>query len=57
MRNESINAFLNEIAEVCKKHGLSIGHEDRHGGFEIEPYDEENIKWLMAAADLTEIKS
>jgi hypothetical protein len=44
-----MEAFLREIAEVSKKHGLSIGHEDRHGAFEIDPYDEDNVDWLMHA--------
>ena len=38
--------FINDIIEVSKKHGLSLAHEDRHGAFEVEPYDEENIEWL-----------
>jgi len=42
--------FLNDIDDVCKKHGLSIGHEDRHGGFEIEKYNDENINWLKHAS-------
>ena len=45
-----MEAFLCEIAEVCKKHGLSIGHEDRHGLFEVEPYDEGNVEWLLQAS-------
>lgn len=30
-----IDVFLAEIAEVCKKHDMSIGHEDGHGAFII----------------------
>lgn len=41
--------FFKDIEEVCKKHGLSISHEDGHGGFLIEKYDEHNIKWLRSA--------
>lgn len=29
-----------------KKYNLSISHEDGHGAFIIEKYDEYNIKWL-----------
>lgn len=42
---EVIN-FLNEIENICKKYNLSISHEDGHGGFIIEKYDNYNIKWL-----------
>ena len=41
-----VDLFLKEIEEVCKKHNLSISHEDSHGNFVIESYDQENIKWL-----------
>lgn len=42
--------FYNDIDEVCKKHNLSISHEDVYGAFEIEEYDEQNILWLKGAA-------
>lgn len=41
--------FFDEIVSVCKKYGLSISHEDGHGAFEIEPFDENNIDWLRGA--------
>lgn len=41
--------FLNDIKMICKKHNLSISHEDYHGAFLIEEYDEDNIKWLFNA--------
>lgn len=44
-----MQAFLNEIVEVCKRHGLSISHEDYHGAFIIERYCEDNIEWLTSA--------
>jgi hypothetical protein len=49
MENEQVDKFLHEIASVCKKYGLSISHEDTHGAFVIEAYDESNIEWLMSA--------
>lgn len=52
-RSLEVKEFIKEIVEVCKKHNLSISHEDCHGGFEIENYDEYNIKWFSAASDLT----
>ena len=42
--------FLNDIKTICKKHNLSIAHEDYHGGFLIEEYDEDNIEWLFGAS-------
>lgn len=43
---ESVINFLNEIDNICKKYNFSISHEDSHGGFIIEKYDDFNIKWL-----------
>lgn len=42
--------FLDEIHSVCMKHGLSISHEDGHGAFIIEDYNERNIDWLFDAS-------
>lgn len=42
---EVIN-FLNEIDNICKKYNFSISHEDGHGAFIIERYDNFNINWL-----------
>lgn len=43
---ENIIKFLNEITKIYKKYNLSLSHEDTHGSFIIEKYDEYNIKWL-----------
>lgn len=43
---KEVVGFLNEIVEVCEKHGFSIGHEDKHGCFKLEKYSESNIRWL-----------
>lgn len=47
--NARIDAFLAEIVEVCRKHGLSLSHEDRHGCFEVERLDDDFIEWLNDA--------
>lgn len=51
--NLKVDAFLVEINEVCKRHGLSISHEDSHGSFMIDNYSGELADWLMAASDNT----
>ena len=48
-QSKEIKAFFKEIEETCKKHGYSISHEDAHGSFEIEKYNEVNIDWLKKA--------
>lgn len=63
--NPRIEAFLDEIEQVCRKHGMTISHEDHHGSFEIDCFDggtfdghanigEFNIAWLRAAFDSIE---
>lgn len=47
---ERMQNFLEDIKRVCNKHNLSISHEDCHGAFIIEDYDEYNIKWLFEAS-------
>lgn len=49
--NRKIDEFLAEVIEVCKKHGMSISHEDGHGSFIIENYYESNIDWMKEATD------
>lgn len=53
----AIDAFLAEIIGVCKKHGLSISHEDTHGGFIVAPFSDGLTEWLMAASDETDTRS
>ena len=43
---ENIINFLNEITKIYKKYNLSLSHEDGHGSFIIEKYDEYNIKLI-----------
>ena len=43
---EEVINFLNDIDNICKKYNLSISHEDGHGAFIIEKYDNYNIRWL-----------
>lgn len=43
------DAFKREIESVCKKHGLSISHEDDHGVFLIKEYQEDLMEWFLGA--------
>lgn len=56
VENARIDAFLAEIEAVCRKHKLSISHEDGHGAFEIEDFDESNLRWLNVAHDRTTVR-
>ena len=49
LENKRADKFLNDIKEVCKKHNMSISHEDFQGGFIITSYNDSNIKWLFDA--------
>ena len=45
-----VDSFLKDIVEVCARHGMSISHEDTHGGFIIEEFDKKLVDWLMEAS-------
>lgn len=47
---EEMRDFKNEVIELMKKYNLSISHEDSHGGFIIERYDEYNVEWFKDAS-------
>lgn len=53
VENKKIDTFLEALFKLYKEHGLSIAHEDSHGGFIIENYDEANMKWMSQAHDDT----
>ncbi len=44
-----VDVFINEIIDICKKHGYSIAHEDCHGAFLIHGFDQETADWLKHA--------
>lgn len=46
-----IDAFLQDIARVCRKHSMSISHEDSHGSFEIMMFNQKTMDWLNDASD------
>ncbi|HMQ52174.1 MAG TPA: hypothetical protein PKE64_20510 [Anaerolineae bacterium] len=49
VENEAIDKFLQEVVSICSKYGFSISHEDTHGAFVIEAYDQAKAEWLMNA--------
>lgn len=48
-KQPAVEAFIADILEVYKKHGLSIAHEDNHGAFMVEDYYEYNVDWIKQA--------
>lgn len=46
---EAVENFLDAYEALCRKHGRSLAHEDYHGAFIVEPFDERNIKWVRGA--------
>ena len=32
--------FYNDLINLCKKYGISISHQDGHGAFILEEYDD-----------------
>lgn len=50
-RSERVRVFLDEVADVCKRYGLSISHEDGHGSFIVEEFKQDNIDWLNQASE------
>lgn len=41
--------FFNELQTLCEKYNLSISHEDSHGAFIIEDYDNAYMEWMKNA--------
>ena len=53
-RSDKVLRFIDRVIKLSEEMGLSIAHEDQHGGFIIEPYDEVNIKWFKDAMESDE---
>ena len=51
INSPKIDAFLADVREACKRHGLCVEHEDTEGNFIIEKYDSErDFEWLGDAS-------
>lgn len=44
---DKMQAFLQEIVQVCEKHQLWLAHEDMHGSFVVGPHS--TAEWILAA--------
>ena len=53
MPSDKSEKFLKALVNLCKYHDVSIAHEDLWGAFVITDYDEDHIKWIRDATDLT----
>lgn len=47
--DQTIDNFLDELEKLYRKYGLSLGHEDEHGAFTIEKFNEGDVKWVREA--------
>ncbi len=50
IENKDADNFIEDIIKLAHKYNLTIAHEDIHGGFIIEDFSAENIKWLSDAS-------
>ncbi|WP_442636565.1 hypothetical protein [Rossellomorea marisflavi] len=48
---DDIVEFFKEFEKLCRKHDITLSHEDGQGGFEIEHFDEDTLKWIYSASD------
>lgn len=55
VENPRVDAFLREIVDVCKRHKMSLAHEDTQGAFIIHGLRELNLEWLLNATDETDL--
>lgn len=53
-QNPQVDAFLAEVIEVGKRHGMSISHEDGGGAFIVCKFNSRDTEWLLNAHDETD---
>lgn len=51
-----LRTFYKELDTLCRKYNFSISHQDYHGAFIIEDYNEENMIALQEAEVFANIK-
>jgi hypothetical protein len=46
----AVDTFIDELVEVCRRHNMTLGHEDAHGAFQVKRgFNEDRADWLRAA--------
>lgn len=50
-RSPEVLEFLQKVVDLCAENGFSLSHEDRHGSFEVVPYNDDCTNWLLAAQE------
>jgi len=53
-QKRSIKAFLVAVIDLERQFGMSIAHEDSHGAFIVQNFNDGNAKWLKAARNETD---
>lgn len=51
VENQKVDEFLDQIAAVCRRHGLTLAYED--GAFLAEDFDPDHLDHLLDATDHT----
>lgn len=46
LKGNKYRDFIEDIIAVCKKHKLSISHEDVGGAFVIHKFNDYDVEWL-----------
>jgi len=49
--NKKSEKFFDELEVVCREHNISISHEDDHGGFVLEKFNDGDMEWLRNASE------
>ena len=49
MSQDRRKAFLADLEALMRKHNVSVSHQDGHGAFILEDFDEGNLAWLRHA--------
>jgi hypothetical protein len=48
--DSAVEAFIDELVEVCRRHNMTLGHEDEHGAFQVNRFfTEGHANWLRSA--------
>ena len=48
---ETRERFIVDLLAVCRRHELSLSHEDEHGAFRVIEYNSRAAQWLLDAQE------